>query len=51
MRVAYCVVCHRRSKILDEMIDILGKDNDIYISMLIKKVILMILEIYRIGLN
>ena len=31
MRVAYCVVCHRRSKILDEMIDILGKDNDIYI--------------------
>ena len=31
MKVAYCVICHKRTKILDEMINILGDDNDIFI--------------------
>ena len=31
MKIAYCVLCHKYSKVLKQMIDILGEDNDIYI--------------------
>lgn len=31
MRVAYCIICHKNSEVLNEAINILKEDNDIYI--------------------
>lgn len=36
MRIAYCIVCHRKTIVLSELVSILSKDNDVYIHVDLK---------------